>query len=163
MGGRPPPLPPRLLRLCRCQSSVTGVGVWTIFGGAQKLYSFEFEIVDQKPNVYIAKWILEWKQKKGFHRAICASFHEFWGEDQKEIKKESLLQILWKNNTCTRILSDDHYFGGLRPPTALQWHRACYFLWGSILAWRGTILVWGVQAVIWEETPRNTSETLGLL
>ena len=35
--------------------------------------------------------------------------HEFWGDNQ--------------------------YLGSLRPRTAVQWHRAYYFLWGTILAW----------------------------
>ena len=30
---------------------------------------------------------------------------------------------------------DNQYLGSLRPQTAIQWHRACYFLWGTILAW----------------------------
>ena len=29
---------------------------------------------------------------------------------------------------------DNQYLGSLRPQTAIQWHRACYFLWGTILA-----------------------------
>ena len=52
------------------------------------------------------------KKKNGLHRRVCKKSvlaHNFWGDDQ--------------------------YFGGLRPRTALQWHRACYFLWGTILVW----------------------------
>ena len=51
------------------------------------------------------------KGKKGLHRKIYEKTiiaHEYW--------------------------VDDEYFGGLRPQTALQWHRASYFLWGTILA-----------------------------
>ena len=43
---------------------------------------------------------------------------------------------------------DGRYFGGLRPRTVLQWLRACYYLWGTILAW-------GAQAVIWGARPLN--------
>ena len=63
------------------------------------------------------------------YRKICKKTvraHEFWG--------------------------DIKYFGSLRPRTALQWHRACYILWGTILTWEETILVWGAHAVIWGGT-----------
>ena len=43
----------------------------------------------------------------------------------------------------------DQYFGGLTPRTALQWHRACYFLWGTILFWGALFSFGEVQAVIW--------------
>ena len=58
-------------------------------------------------------------QKKGLYNKICKKTvlaHEFWGNNQ--------------------------YLGSLRTRIALQSHRACYFLLGSILAW-------GAQAVIW--------------
>ena len=59
-------------------------------------------------------------KKGGLYRKICEKAllaHAFWG--------------------------DNHYFGSTRPRTALQWHRACYFIWCTILAWGGTILVRG--------------------
>ena len=31
----------------------------------------------------------------------------------------------------------------IRPRTAFQWHRACYFVWDTILVWGSAILVWG--------------------
>ena len=67
-------------------------------------------------------------KKKGLHRDICEKAvlaHVFCGVDQ--------------------------HFGSFKPRTALQWHRACYFLSGTILVWRGTILIWGAQTVIWGE------------
>ena len=42
----------------------------------------------------------------------------------KSAKKQFLLEF-W----C-----DNQYLGSLGPQTALQWQRACYFLWGTILA-----------------------------
>ena len=63
---------------------------------------------------------------------------------------------LRKDSSCSRIL-----FKGLGPRTALQWHQACYFLWGAILAWRGTILVWGGTSSDSGGTPRNASPSRG--
>ena len=52
--------------------------------------------------------------------------------------------------------SDKQYFGSLRPRTALQWHRACYFLWGTILAW-------GAQFLFGGHGPGNPPMASGLL
>ena len=41
---------------------------------------------------------------------------------------------------------DSRYFGSPRPRTALQWHRAYYFLWGTNLAWGVQFLFGGAQA-----------------
>ena len=41
-------------------------------------------------------------------------------------KKTVLAPEFWGNN---------QYFESLRPRTALEWYRACYFLWGTILVW----------------------------
>ena len=72
-------------------------------------------------------------QKKGPYYKICKKAvlsHEFWGNNQ--------------------------YLGSLRPRTALQWHQACYFLWGTILALRA-------EAVIWGARPWNAPVASGLL
>ena len=60
--------------------------------------------------------VLGWKPQtkmgpycKIYKKTILA--HEFWGDNQ--------------------------YFQSLRPRTAFQWHRACYFLWCTILALGG--------------------------
>ena len=66
---------------------------------------------------------------------------EFWGENQK--KKDFHRKISKKAVLAHKYWVDNQYFGGLRPKTALQWHRACYFLWDTILALWGTFLVWG--------------------
>ena len=63
------------------------------------------------------------------------------------ITKSAKKQILLTNSVA--IIK---YLGSLRHRTALQWKWACYFLWGTILAWGGIILVWGAQAVIWGST-----------
>ena len=63
------------------------------------------------------------KQEKDLHRRICekpALAHDFWNGDQ--------------------------YFKGLRPRTALQWHRVCYFLWGTILAWGHSFRLGGTSS-----------------
>ena len=73
-------------------------------------------------------------QKKGLYHEICANFHEFWGEGDKK-NKRFLSQILRKAVFDHEFWGADQYFEGFRPPTALQWHKACYFLWGTILAW----------------------------
>ena len=72
------------------------------------------------------------KQTKDLHCDICAKFHEFWGKDQKKVlhrkncEKTVLAHEYWVN---------DKYFGDFRTQTALHLHRANYFLWGTILAW----------------------------
>ena len=53
----------------------------------------------------------------------------------KTTKKGTLLQNLQLTVLAHEFWGDNQYFGSLRPRTALQWYRACYFLWGTILAW----------------------------
>ena len=87
--------------------------------------------------------ILEWRQKKLFNsRNIYANFHEFRG---KPTKKWVFIyyKICEKTVLAHEFQGDNQYLGSLRPWTALQWHLAHYFLWGTILAWGGRILVWG--------------------
>ena len=61
-----------------------------------------------------------WNHKqKGLYYKICkktALAHKFWG--------------------------DNPYLGSIRPRTVLQWHQACYFLWGTILV-RGAQFLFG--------------------
>ena len=47
---------------------------------------------------------------------------------ERRPKKRSLPNIFKKSILAHEFLGDDQYFGGLKPRTALQWHRACYFL-----------------------------------
>ena len=62
-------------------------------------------------------------------------------------KKGSLLQNLRKKTVLDHeFWGDKQYFGGLSLRTALQWYLACHFLWGTILAWGGSILVWGITS-----------------
>ena len=77
--------------------------------------------------------ILGQKQKKGLHLKNCANFHEFRGETTK--KKDFYYKICKKTVLAYEFWGDNQYLGSLRLRTALQWHRACYFLWGTILAW----------------------------
>ena len=79
------------------------------------------------------------KKKMVFILEIVANFHEFWGETTKKMGPHC--KICKKNVLAHEFWGDDHYFGSLRPRTALQGHRACYFLWSTILAWGGTIFV----------------------
>ena len=51
----------------------------------------------------------------------------------KTHKKGSLLQNLQKTVLAHELWGDNQYLRSLRPRTALQWHRACYFLFGTIL------------------------------
>ena len=46
-------------------------------------------------------------------------------------KKESLFQNLQKTVLAHEFWGDNQFFGSLRSRTALQWHQACYFLWGA--------------------------------
>ena len=77
---------------------------------------------------------------------------------KSEDKKRSSLQNLPKFGSCSRFLvwrlkkNDDQYFGGHRPQIVLQWHRACDFLWGVILAWGAQFSFGWAQAVIWGGT-----------
>ena len=70
--------------------------------------------------------------KKGLHLKMFANFHHFRGETPKNLGlKDSSSHKFWRDN---------QYLGSLWPQTALQWHRACYFLWGTILAWEALFL-----------------------
>ena len=60
------------------------------------------------------------------------AFHEFRGETTK---KDLYHKICEKTVLAQEFWSYNQYLGSLRPRTALQWHRGCYFLWGTILAW----------------------------
>ena len=55
---------------------------------------------------------------------------------------------------------DNQYLGSLRPRTALQWHRACYFFGGTILAWGAQFSFWG-EAVIWGARPQIAPRGVG--
>ena len=68
----------------------------------------------------------EVKTKKGFLYKICAKFHNFRDEDHK--KGALHCEICEKTVLAHEYWVDDQYFGGLRPRSALQWHRASYFL-----------------------------------
>ena len=84
------------------------------------------------------------KAKKALRLKKCANFHELRGETAK---KGSLLQNLQKKTVLAHeVWGDNQYLGSLRPRTALQWHQACYFLWGTILAWGAQFLFgWYMQ------------------
>ena len=82
--------------------------------------------------------------KKGLLRELCAKFHEFWDDDQKNgLHRE----ICDKTVLAPHYWVDDQYFGGLSLRTALLWNRVCYVLWS-------TILVWGIR-------PRNVPRGAG--
>ena len=78
------------------------------------------------------------KPKKNLHLKKCANMHEFWGE-----KLGPYCKIWEKTVFGLEFWGDKQFLGGLRHRNALQWHRACYFLWVTILALGSTILVWG--------------------
>ena len=113
----------------------------------------------KKVKVFISKyaWIFTnsgVKTKKRFFISKTAPiFTNSWVKPQK---KGSLLQNLQKKKTVLAhdFWGDNQYFGSFRPRTALQCHRACFFLWGTILAW-------GTQAVIWGAPPRNVPRGVG--
>ena len=91
-------------------------------------------------------------EKKGLHREMC----KFWGEYQKKnfhckICKKSTHEY-WVN---------DQYFGVLRPRTELQWHRAYYFLWDTILALGDPFLAWGDTSSDLGARLRNTPRGAG--
>ena len=70
-------------------------------------------------------------KKKALHLKKCANFFEFGGETTKDISKTVLAPKFW---------GDNQYLGSLRPQTALQWHKACYFFWGTFHAWGAQFL-----------------------
>ena len=94
--------------------------------------------VKTKKKVFISKYariftnfgVKTRTKKKHLHLKNCANFHELWGETTK---KGSLLQNLQKTVLAHEFWGDNQYLRSLRPRTALQWHRASYFLWGTIL------------------------------
>ena len=66
----------------RRQSSVTGRGINNFLGRTKTFFL----------------WIRKWRPKnKNLHCEICASFHEFWGEDRKKKRKEGFIA------KCARI------------------------------------------------------------
>ena len=81
--------------------------------------------------------ILRWRQKKALHLKKCANFR------MKQKKKDLYYKICKKTVLAHEFWSDNQYLGSLRLQTALQWHRACYFLWGTILAWGAQFLFGG--------------------
>ena len=88
----------------------------------------------------------------------------FTNSGLKTTKKRFLL--LKSSQTTVLVhefLGDNQYFRSLRPRTALQWHRASNFLWGTILALGGhnSRLGGGEQAVIWGARPRNAPRGAG--
>ena len=53
-------------------------------------------------------------------------------------KKKGLYYKICKKTVLAHEFSgNNQYLGSLRPRTALQWHQACYFPWGTILAGEG--------------------------
>ena len=56
---------------------------------------------------------------------------------------------------------NDQYFGVLGPRTELQWHRACYFLWDTILALGDPFLAWGDTSSDLGARPPNTPRGAG--
>ena len=77
------------------------------------------------------------KKKDSLHLRNCCDFPRVLGWNHK--KNGFSLQNLQKTVLAHEFWGggDDHYFGSLRPRIALQGHRACYFLWSTILAWGG--------------------------
>ena len=58
--------------------------------------------------------------------------------------KKDLCYEIWKKKVLAhKFCGDNQYLESLRPRTALQWHRACYFFWGTILAWGAQFLFGG--------------------
>ena len=101
-------------------------------------------------------------QKKGLHFEVCADFPKVWGEHKKKLlisknariftnsgvkpqKNGSSLQNLQKTVLALDFWGDNQYLGSLRPRTAFQWHRARYFLLGTILAWGAQFLFGGTN------------------
>ena len=58
---------------------------------------------------------------------------------------------------------DNQYLGSLRPQTAIQWHRACYFLWGTILAWGAQFSFGGHKQRFGGQGPGMSPVASGLL
>ena len=72
----------------------------------------------------------------------------------KPQKKGLYCKICEKTVLAHEFCGDNQYFGSFRPQTPLQWHRACYFLWGTILAWGGISSDLGAR-------PRNAPRRAG--
>ena len=134
-------------RLCDLQV-MPGARIAWLGGGTQKVLYFESESVDQKKksssrNMRGFLRILRWTQKKVFHLKKCANFYEFRVETTK---KGSFLRNLQKTVLAHESWGYNQYLGSLKPRTALQWHRACYFLMGTILAWGAQFFFGGTSS-----------------
>ena len=84
-----------------------------------------------------------WTKKKVF---ISKNARIFTNSGVKPRKKDSLLQNLQKTVLVHEFWGKNQYLGSLRPWAALQWHRACYFLLGTILAWGAQFLFGGTSS-----------------
>ena len=102
----------------------------------------------------------------------CESRFKFRSEDRKQkkgLQREilgfvlSFTYVFWsKTRLYSHLREHKQYFGRYRPRNALEWHQACYFFLGTILAWgntflawRGTFLAWGAPApkcLPWRQT-----------
>ena len=78
------------------------------------------------------------KTKKSCSSQKTRQFYEFRGETTKKICEETVL--------AHEFCGKNQYLGSLRPWTAIQWHRACCFLWGTILAWGAQLSFGGTSS-----------------
>ena len=142
-------------RLCDLQvmpgAGIAWLGGINKFWGGTKSLILRIRGVDQKKvsSRYMRGFsrILGWRQKKALHLKKCANFYEFRGETTK---KGSLLQnpqkkqfLLTNSGVITSNLGVsglELHFSGTEP------------FYGAQSSLGGTVLVWGVQAVIWEGT-----------
>ena len=120
-------------------------------------------------------------QKKGLYLKIRADFHEFWGEDKKkalhlkkcanfhEVRGETTKKKIFITKSAKKIglahefWGNNQYLGSLRLRTALQWHRTCYFLWGTILAWEAQFSLGGASSDLGGHGPGMPPVASGLL
>ena len=67
-----------------------------------------------------------------------------------------------KDSSSHKFWRNIQYLGSLWPRTALQWHRACYFLWGTILTWGALFLFVEAQVgILGGARPRNVPRGVG--
>ena len=98
-------------------------------------------------------------KKKRSHLEICVNFQEFRGETTKN---GLYYKICEKTVLTHKFWDDNQYLGSLGHRTALQWHQACYFFWGTILAWgEAQFSFGGAQVVIGEGTAPECPRGVG--
>ena len=85
-------------------------------------------------------------REKGW-RTIKRSYTQISADSGIKTRKKSSSS----RNLRKKVLAHECWFNDQY--AALQWHRTCYFIWGTVLAWGVHFSSGGTQAVIWGHGP----------